>query len=137
MAKGRKAKKNDEATSSLLDRLTEIAESGDVDLSDYREAILGLVFLRYLSTAFTELFDRLTAETSSGAVPEDRDEYTAENVFWVPQDARWAKIQAAAKTADIGKIIDYAMVPIEAENPALKGVLPKDYNRPDWVRSST
>src|SRR5207249_10805830 len=70
----------------------------------------------------------LTAEPH--AAPEDRDEYTAENVFWVPPDARWPKLQAVAKQPDIGKRIDDAMVAIEKENPSLKGVLPKDYARP-------
>jgi hypothetical protein len=64
------------------------------------------------------------------ADPEDRDEYTAENVFWVPKEARWGFLQANAKQPIIGKLIDDAMVAIEKENPLLKGVLPKDYARP-------
>lgn len=65
-----------------------------------------------------------------GADPEDRDEYTAEGVFWVPPSARWEMVQAAAKQADIGKRIDNAMTEIERENPKPKGVLPKGYARP-------
>lgn len=101
---------------------------GHMDAAEYKHVVLGLVFLKYISDAFQELFDRLKADKS--ADPEDRDEYTAENVFWVPKDGRWPKLQAAAKQATIGKLIDDAMVAIEKENPTLKGVLPKDYARP-------
>jgi type I restriction enzyme M protein len=66
----------------------------------------------------------------AGADPEDADEYRAENVFWVPKEARWSELQANAKQPTIGKVIDDAMVAIERDNPRLKGVLPKDYARP-------
>jgi type I restriction enzyme M protein len=101
---------------------------GHMDAAEYKHVVLGLIFLKYISDAFQELHDRLTADKS--ADPEDRDEYTAENVFWVPKGARWAKFQDTAKQPTIGKIIDDAMVMIEKDNPSLKGVLPKDYARP-------
>ncbi len=101
---------------------------GHMDAAEYKHVVLGLIFLKYISDAFQELHDRLTDDKECD--PEDRDEYTAENVFWVPKDARWAKLQAAAKQPTIGKLIDDAMVAIEKDNPTLKGVLPKDYARP-------
>src|SRR3989449_6564106 len=101
---------------------------GHMDAAEYKHVVLGLIFLKYISDAFQERYEALKAEKL--ADPEDRDEYTAENVFWVPKDARWANIQGKAKQTTIGKITDDAMVAIEKENPSLKGVLPKDYNRP-------
>jgi len=104
---------------------------GHMDASEYKHVVLGLIFLKYISDAFEELHAKL--ETTRGSDPEDRDEYDAENVFWVPSEARWSGpsgIQARARTPRIGKIIDDAMTAIERENPTLKGVLPKDYGRP-------
>jgi type I restriction enzyme M protein len=101
---------------------------GHMDAAEYKHVVLGLIFLKYISDAFQERFDKLRDEPH--ADPEDRDEYTAENVFWVPQEARWKTIQDAAKQSDIGKRVDLAMEAIERENPKLKGVLPKDYGRP-------
>ena len=90
---------------------------GHMDASKYKQVVLGLIFLKYVNDVFTELHDRLKAK--AGADRADRDEYTAENVFWVPQDARWEKIQATPKVPGSCKVIDYAMVAIEAEIPAL------------------
>ncbi|MBV8675592.1 MAG: SAM-dependent DNA methyltransferase [Planctomycetaceae bacterium] len=101
---------------------------GHMDAAEYKHVALGLIFLKYISDAFQERYDALGQEEHTD--PEDRDEYTAESVFWVPPDARWANFQAAAKQPTIGKMIDDAMVAIEKENPSLKGVLPKDYARP-------
>jgi type I restriction enzyme M protein len=101
---------------------------GHMDAAEYKHVVLGLIFLKYISDAFQERYDALKVDKY--ADPEDRDEYTAENVFWVPKDARWGHIQGKAKQTTIGKAIDDAMVAIEKENPSLKGVLPKDYNRP-------
>ena len=101
---------------------------GHMDPGEYKHVALGLIFLKYISDAFEEKHAVLNQEV--GANPEDRDEYLAENVFWVPKEARWKFVQAQAKTPQIGKIIDDAMVAIEAENPTLKGVLPRDYARP-------
>src|ERR1017187_7641272 len=97
---------------------------GHMDAGEYKHVALGLIFLKYISDAFQERYDAL--KLIPHADPEDRDEYTAENVFWVPQDARWDKLKAGAKSPEIGKTIDSAMDAIEKANPTLKGVLPKD-----------
>ena len=101
---------------------------GHMDAAEYKHVALGLIFLKYISDAFQERYEVLKAEKD--ADPEERDEYTAENVFWVPTKARWPHLQKNAKQPTIGKRIDEAMTAIEAANPGLKGVLPKDYNRP-------
>jgi len=103
---------------------------GHMDPSEYKHVALGLIFLKYISDAFEERRASLMAEADKGADPEDRDEYLAENVFWVPKDARWSLLQKNAKQPTIGKVVDDAMVVIEKENPSLKGVLPKDYAKP-------
>ena len=77
--------------------------------------MLGLIFLKYISDAFEELYARLKAEEELGADPEDRDEYKAENVFFVPQEARWSFLLSKAKQPDIGKFVDHAMDAIEKE----------------------
>ena len=102
----------------------------NMDAAEYKHVVLGLIFLKYISDAFEEHHARLVAEQSKGADPEDPDEYRAQNIFWVPKEARWSHLQANAKQPTIGKIIDDAMVAIERDNKALKGVLPKDYARP-------
>jgi type I restriction enzyme M protein len=102
----------------------------NMDAAEYKHVVLGLVFLKYISDAFEEKHDALAADKKSGADPEDPDEYRAENIFWVPKVARWSHLQGSAKQATIGKLIDDAMVAIEAKNPTLKGVLQKDYGRP-------
>ena len=91
--------------------------------------MLGLIFLKYISDRFAQRHAEIIRE-EAGAYSEDRDEYTAEGVFWVPASARWHVVQAAAKQTDIGKRIDEAMTEIEKENPKLKGILPKGYARP-------
>jgi type I restriction enzyme M protein len=116
---------------------------GHMDAAEYKHVVLGLIFLKYISDAFTEHYEQLklwTADPDSDyfvkepqaryGVLEDRDEYLAENIFWVPKDARWEHIQANAKRPEIGQLIDDAMDAIERDNPSLKGVLPKDYARP-------
>jgi type I restriction enzyme M protein len=100
---------------------------GNMDAADYKHVVLGLIFLKYISDAFQEQFEKLKKEPH--ADPEDRDEYTAENIFWVPKAARWPHLQGNAKQPTIGKLIDEAMLHIENENLSLKGVLPKDYAR--------
>jgi type I restriction enzyme M protein len=102
----------------------------NMDAAEYKHVVLGLIFLKYISDAFEEQHQRLLADADQGADPEDPDEYRAENVFWVPQEARWSFLQGKAKQPTIGKIVDEAMVAIERDNPRLKGVLPKDYARP-------
>lgn len=101
---------------------------GNMEPSDYKHVVLGLIFLKYISDAFEARHQALLAEDPAAA--EDRDEYLAENVFWVPQEARWSHLQANAKQPTIGTLIDDAMRAIEKENESLKGVLPKDYARP-------
>jgi type I restriction enzyme M protein len=103
---------------------------GHMDPAEYKHVALGLIFLKYISDAFQERYEQLKSEVAEGADPEDRDEYLAENVFWVPPAARWSYLQANAKQPEIGKLVDDAMIAIESENPSLKGVLPKDYARP-------
>lgn len=100
----------------------------NLEPSDYKHVALGLIFLKHISLAFEAKREALLAEDRTAA--EDPDEYLAENVFWVPKEARWSHLQASARQPSIGKIIDDAMAAIEAHNPGLKGVLPKDYNRP-------
>lgn len=100
---------------------------GHMDAAEYKHVVLGLIFLKYISDAFQELYNQLEADTY--AEPEDRDEYLAENIFFVPEDARWSKLQQSAKSPQIGVMIDKAMSAIEKENPSLKGVLPQDYGR--------
>ena len=103
-----------------------------MDAAEYKHVVLGLIFLKYISDTFEEHRAKLLAGEGdyAGANAEDPDEYKAENVFWVPADARWSHLQASAKQPTIGKIVDDAMVAIERDNPRLKGVLPKDYARP-------
>jgi len=102
----------------------------NMDAAEYKHVVLGLIFLKYISDAFEEHRAKLEADRANGADPEDPDEYRAVNIFWVPQEARWSKLQEAAKQPTIGKAIDDAMLAIERDNPSLKGVLPKDYAHP-------
>jgi type I restriction enzyme M protein len=101
----------------------------NIDAAEYKHIVLGLIFLKYISDAFEELYAKLKAEEANGADPEDKDEYKAENVFFVPQDARWSYLQSKAKQPEIGKFVDDAMDAIEKENASLKGVLPKVFAR--------
>jgi len=101
---------------------------GNMEPSDYKHVVLGLIFLKYISDAFEARHQALLAEDPQAA--EDRDEYLADNVFWVPKEARWSHLRANAKRPEIGLLIDEAMRAIEKENESLKGVLPKDYARP-------
>lgn len=101
----------------------------NIDAAEYKHIVLGLIFLKYISDAFEELYAQLKVEEAQGADPEDRDEYKAENVFFVPRDARWTHLQSMAKQPEIGKFVDEAMDAIEKENASLRGVLPKVYAR--------
>jgi len=130
-----------------------------MDASEYKHVCLGLIFLKYISDAFEEKREQLLFgfsdsksewfikdEPERKEAAENRDEYLAANVFWLPPEARWHTIKAKAKSPEIGKVIDDAMCAIERENPALKGVLPRDYARPSldkvrlgdsWTSSAT
>ncbi len=103
---------------------------GGIEPGEYKHVALGLIFLKYISEAFKVMHDQLSQDEY--ADPEEPEEYLAENVFWVPEKARWSHIQAQARSESIGKIIDDAMEAIEAvpTNESLKGVLPKIYARP-------
>ena len=116
---------------------------GHMDASEYKHVCLGLIFLKYISDAFEEKREQLLfgysdpkaewfikEEPQRNEAAENRDEYLAANVFWLPPEARWHTINAKAKSPEIGKVIDDAMGAIERENPTLKGVLPRDYARP-------
>jgi len=101
----------------------------NMDAAEYKHIVLGLIFLKYISDSFKDLYAKLSEDALSN--PEDKDEYLAENVFFVPPTARWEYLQyERAKLPTIGKDIDDAMDAIERDNPNLKGVLPKDYARP-------
>ena len=102
---------------------------GHIPAADYRKVIVGLIFLRYISCAFERKFQALLAEGEG--FENDRDEYLADNIFFVPEKARWSAVAAAAHTEEIGKVIDEAMLAIETENRSLKNVLPKNYASPD------
>lgn len=101
---------------------------GNMEPSDYQHVAPGLIFLKDISDAFEARHAQLLAENPQAA--EDQDESLADNIFWVPKDARWSHLQANAERPEIGTPIDAAMRAIEKDNESLKGVLPKDYSRP-------
>jgi type I restriction enzyme M protein len=103
----------------------------NIDAAEYKHVVLGLIFLKYISDSFEEMFARLQAGEGeyAGADPEDKDEYKAENVFFVPPMARWSFLLGKARQPDIGQLVDAAMDAIEKENTSLKGVLPKVFAR--------
>ena len=107
---------------------------GNLDAAEYKHVVLGLIFLKYISDAFEERHAAL--KTEKGADPEDRDEYLAANIFWVPREARWSYIQGRAKQPTIGTDLDKAMLAIERDNPSLKGALHKNYARPHLDKQS-
>ena len=113
------------------DKLWEMADKlrGNIESSEYKHVILGLVFLKYISDSFLERYEEI--KTEYPGLEEDRDAYSSVNVFFVPKEARWDYIKSHAKQPTIGQIIDNAMVEIEKENASLKNVLPKNYARPE------
>ncbi|HXD77955.1 MAG TPA: class I SAM-dependent DNA methyltransferase [Puia sp.] len=110
----------------------------NLDASEYKHIVLGLIFLKYISDAFDDLYQKLLKGEGNyaGADPEDPDEYRAENVFFVPQDARWSYLLSRAKLPTIGVDIDSAMDSIEKENPQLRGVLTKEFAKPKLDKRS-
>ena len=100
----------------------------NIDAAEYKHIVLGLVFLKYISDSFDTLHNKLKEK---GEDYEDKDQYLAENIFWVPEKARWKCLQSKSKLTTIGTELDNAMDTIEAENSQLKGILPKVYARPN------
>jgi type I restriction enzyme M protein len=129
--KNSKTKNGNGATLGIESELWQAADKlrGHLDAAEYKNVVLGLIFLKYISDAFELLHSRLIEKQIEGADPEDRDEYTAERVFWVPKEARWLHLKANAKQPTIGNLIDDAMLAIERDNPSLRGVLPGNYGR--------
>ena len=147
MAKKKSDKNTDKngATLGFEAKLYQAADKlrNNMDAAEYKHVVLGLIFLKYISDAFKEKHDSLLEEFADpkseyyiddeitrSESAEDGDEYLAENIFYVPKEARWSHLQANAKQSEIGTLIDNAMLAIEEENPRLKGVLPKNYARP-------
>ena len=126
-----KATSNGGATTGYEAELWAMADAlrGSMDAAEYKHVVLGLIFLKYISDAFEERHAAVLTEWGAAAA-EDQDEYTAENIFWVPPKARWAHLQAQARQPTIGLTVDQAMAAIEHDNPVLKDVLPRDYARP-------
>ena len=124
--------KTSQPTTGYETQLWQMADAlrGSMDAAEYKHVVLGLIFLKYISDAFEELHAEVLADYGAEAA-EDRDEYIAENIFWVPPEARWPKLQSQAHQPTIGRAVDDAMTAIERDNPALKDVLPKDYARPN------
>ena len=102
---------------------------GNIDASEYKSVVLGLIFLKYISDRFEEKYQELKEEGEG--FEEDVDEYTSEGIFFVPVNARWAVIASKAHTPEIGTVIDDAMRAIEKENKRLKDILPKNFARPE------
>ena len=110
---------------------------GQVDAAEYKHVVLGLLFLKYISDSFEARREELKTELEADGIEdkqlepllENRDEYTAERVFWVPPEARWTNLQNQAARADIATLIDDAILAVERDNPNLKGKLPRDYAR--------
>lgn len=102
---------------------------GNMDAAEYKQVVLGLIFLKYISDKFEAKYQELVDEGEG--MEEDRDEYTAENIFFVPPEARWKIVAEKAHSPDIGVAIDQAMALMEKENPRLKGILPKNFARPE------
>ncbi len=92
---------------------------GSMDAAEYKHVVLGLIFLKYISDAFEDQYAKLEAERDEGAHPEDPDEYQAENIFWVPPEARWSELQKSTRQPTIGELVDRAMEAVERENPIL------------------
>ena len=125
------AKKNNTADLGFEDKIWKAADllRGSIDAAEYKNVVLGLIFLKYISDCFDVKHQQLVDE--GDGFEEDKDEYTSENIFYVPADARWNVIAEAAHTPEIGKVIDNAMMEIEKENDRLKGILPKNFARPE------
>ena len=131
--KAKSAKTSNSATVGFEAQLWAAADAlrNNMDAAEYKHVVLGLIFLKYISDAFEAKHAELTAQRAEGADPEDPDEYRAARIFWVPKEARWQHLKASAPQPAIGTLVDDAMSAIERDNPSLKGVLPKDFGRPN------
>lgn len=131
MARAKKTEKQNTAEIGFEQQIWAAADKlrGNLDAAEYKSVVLGLIFLKYISDRFEALYARLVEE--GDGFEEDKDEYLAENIFWVPEMARWGVIANAAHSPEIGMTIDNAMRLIEAENIKLKGILPKNFARPE------
>jgi len=129
MPKNKTTKPTNGATLGIESELWQAADAlrGHLDAAEYKSVVLGLIFLKYISDLFEQLYARVKAEGLDD--PEDRDVYLAERVFWVPKAARWKVLQESARQESIGNLIDAAMEAIEKDNPALRGMLPGNYGR--------
>ena len=123
----KKSRTNSGANIGYEAELWQMADAlrGSMDAAEYKHVVLGLIFLKYISDAFEEVHANLEAERDQGADPEDPDEYRAQDIFWVPPEARWAHLKHQAKQPTIGQLVDDAMAAIERDNPQLKALLPK------------
>ena len=131
-SKDRAASRPGEGVADYRSELWKMADAlrGSMDAAEYKHVVLGLIFLKYISDAFEEAHARLEAERDQGADPEHPDEYRAQNIFWVPPEARWQYLKSQTRQPTIGRLVDDAMTAIERDNRALRDVLPKDYARP-------
>ncbi len=127
----KKAKTKDVVKKTIEQTLWDSANElrGNLDAAEYKSVVLGLVFLKYINDCFKVKHDKLVAEGEG--FEEDPDEYIGDNIFFVPVDARWEKVVNASLTAEIGVVVDAAMEALEKENKQLKGILPKNYARPE------
>src|ERR1035437_5883125 len=123
MAKTKKEEQEETLEKTLWQSADKLRKN--MDAAEYKHVALGLIFLKYISDAFEDLYQKLKEQKSEGADPEDKNEYLAEKVFFVPLKARWSYIQGRATLPTIGKDVDDAMDAIEKDNPSLRGVLPK------------
>ena len=129
-----KNKKSNGANVGFEETLWSLADKmrNNMDPAEYKHVVLGLIFLKYISDSFEEVYKSIKADADYyEGQEEDKDAYISEGVFWVPAIARWEYLKANAKKPEIGKLLDDAMIAIEKDNPSLKGVLAKNYGRPD------
>ena len=133
-----KNKKSNGANVGFEETLWSLADKmrNNMDPAEYKHVVLGLIFLKYISDSFEEVYKSIKADADYyEGQEEDKDAYISEGVFWVPAIARWEYLKSNAKKPEIGKLLDDAMIAIEKDNQTLKGVLPKIYARPDLDKS--
>src|SRR3989338_3063927 len=130
----KQAKKQNSANVGFEETLWSAADKmrNNMDPAEYKHVVLGLIFLKYISDSFEEVYKNIKSDPDHyDGQEEDKDAYLAEGVFWVPQGARWEYLKSNAKKPEIGKLLDDAMISIEKDNSSLKCVLAKNYARPD------